>query len=104
MALPAQLKFYRVKKQALIRSNISIEYENGKAKTIKNTIKTGIGFGSALAIVISYNMWQSIGWAIVHGVLGWVYVAYYVFNMAGANLKCCAKMHRFFKCTKFNKI
>lgn len=40
-------------------------------------VKGGIGFGSALAMVISYTAWKSIGWAIFHGMLGWIYVIYY---------------------------
>lgn len=39
--------------------------------------KVGIGFGSALAITISWSANKSILWAILHGVLGWVYVIYY---------------------------
>lgn len=39
--------------------------------------KSGISFGCALAMVISYVKWQSIGWAILHGFLGWIYVIYY---------------------------
>ena len=38
----------------------------------------GVGLGCVLATVISYVNWQSIGWAILHGVLGWIYVIYYV--------------------------
>ena len=30
----------------------------------EKTVKTGITFGSALAMVISYTTWQSVGWAI----------------------------------------
>ena len=41
---------------------------------IKKTVNTGITFGSALAMVISYTAWKSIGWAIVHGLLSWAYV------------------------------
>lgn len=43
----------------------------------KNYAKEGIGFGVALAMVISYTTWNSIFWAIVHGVLGWAYVIYF---------------------------
>lgn len=58
----------------------------GEKKTItdvaKNTSvsigKESIGMGAAIAIVISYVKWHSIGWAIFHGILGWVYVIYYV--------------------------
>ncbi|HPC47895.1 MAG TPA: hypothetical protein PLW83_07600 [Deltaproteobacteria bacterium] len=42
------------------------------------TIKTGISFGTALAIVISFTMNKSVLWAIFHGLLSWVYVLYYV--------------------------
>lgn len=44
----------------------------------KHTIKTGITFGSALAMVISYVHWQSVGWAVLHGLMSWGYVVYYV--------------------------
>ena len=39
--------------------------------------KYGVSFGSALAIVISYNANHSILWAIIHGILGWFYVIYF---------------------------
>lgn len=41
------------------------------------TIKAGIGFGTALAITISWSVNKSILWAIVHGFLSWFYVVYY---------------------------
>lgn len=40
-------------------------------------IKAGISFGSALAIAISWSVNQSILWAIIHGMLSWLYVIYY---------------------------
>lgn len=46
--------------------------------SIKTTLKTGITFGSALAMVISYVNWHSVGWAIIHGLMGWLYVGYYI--------------------------
>ncbi len=48
-----------------------------KNSIVQKTVKTGISFGSALAMVISYTNWHSIGWAIFHGLLGWVYVLYF---------------------------
>lgn len=39
--------------------------------------KAGIGFGSALAITISWTANKSLFWAIIHGILSWVYVVYY---------------------------
>jgi hypothetical protein len=38
--------------------------------------KYGVGFGSALAIAISYTANHSILWAIIRGILGWRYVIY----------------------------
>ena len=40
-------------------------------------VKTGITFGSALAMVISWTANKSLLWAIVHGLLSWLYVIYY---------------------------
>ena len=45
--------------------------------TALTTIKAGIGFGTALAITISWGVNKSILWAIVHGFLSWIYVLYY---------------------------
>jgi hypothetical protein len=39
--------------------------------------KAGIGFGTALAIAISWSANKSILWAIVHGLFSWFYVIYY---------------------------
>lgn len=38
--------------------------------------KYGVGFGSALAMTISYSANHSIPWAIIHGILSWLYVIY----------------------------
>lgn len=43
-----------------------------------SSVNVGVSFGSALAMVISYVTWKSIGWAILHGVFGWGYVIYYL--------------------------
>ncbi len=42
-----------------------------------NAAKVGIGFGTALAITISWSVNKSIIWAIIHGILSWIYVIYY---------------------------
>ena len=41
------------------------------------TVTAGIGFGTALAIAISWSANKSILWAILHGVFSWLYVIYY---------------------------
>ena len=35
------------------------------------------GFGSMLAITISWSVHKSILWMILHGILSWFYVIYY---------------------------
>ena len=58
---------YGEKKQGAL-ANVSVSKEDAEK---------GITFGAVLAMVISYVHWHSIGWAIFHGLLGWVYVVYY---------------------------
>ena len=41
------------------------------------------GFGSALAIAISWSQHRSIIWSVIDGVLSWIYVAYYALMRAG---------------------
>lgn len=48
-----------------------------RATTRVSIVKTGISFGSALAIAISWHAHQSILWAIIHGLLSWIYVIYF---------------------------
>jgi hypothetical protein len=43
----------------------------------KEAVRTGISFGAALAIAISWSQHQSILWAILHGIFSWFYVIYY---------------------------
>ncbi|WP_246337546.1 hypothetical protein [Tenacibaculum pelagium] len=45
--------------------------------TNKVIAKNGIGLGAMIAIVISWDRNKSILYAIIHGILGWLYVIYY---------------------------
>lgn len=56
---------------------ITIE-KDGSKKIVRKTVKEGVSFGTALAMVISFVTWKSVGWAILHGLLGWAYVIYYI--------------------------
>ena len=51
--------------------------ENRRERATK-VAKSGITFGTCLAMVISYVNWHSVFWAIIHGLLSWVYVIYFV--------------------------
>jgi hypothetical protein len=41
-------------------------------------IRNGVTFGAALAMAISFGVNKSVFWAIVHGLMSWVYVVYYI--------------------------
>ena len=40
-------------------------------------IQSVIGFGTVLAIAISWSVNESILWAMLHGFFSWFYVIYY---------------------------
>lgn len=39
-------------------------------------VAPGVGLGTIIAVVISWSRNKSIVWAIIHGILGWLYVIY----------------------------
>jgi hypothetical protein len=47
-------------------------------ETRTEIVRSGITFGTALAMAISFNVNHSVLWAMIHGVLSWIYVVYYV--------------------------
>lgn len=42
--------------------------------------QSGIGLGAALAVVLSWERNKSVFWAIIAGVLSWLYVFYFVIS------------------------
>ncbi len=34
--------------------------------------------GTILACILSWTTWHSIGWMIIHGFFGWLYVIYWL--------------------------
>jgi hypothetical protein len=44
----------------------------------RSSIGAGIGIGNIIAIVISWSVNHSILWALIHGILSWIYIVYYV--------------------------
>jgi hypothetical protein len=59
------------------RGNVTEDTAKIARPTASNATKVGIGFGSALAITISWSANKSILWAIIDGFLSWIYVIYY---------------------------
>ena len=62
----------------LMERSVEAMQENNKIEIVEKSVKTGITFGSALAMVISYTNWHSVGWAVIHGLMSWLYVIYYI--------------------------
>ena len=54
------------------------QMENKNRISISKPIKKGVTIGSVLAMIISYTTWKSIGWAILHGLMSWGYIIYYL--------------------------
>jgi hypothetical protein len=50
---------------------------DGRERDRVEGAKFGVGFDSALVITISYSENHSILWAIIDGILGWLYVVYF---------------------------
>lgn len=52
-----------------------------RPRVINRTVevaRSGVGFGSALAIAISWSLHKSVLWAIIQGFFSWFYVIYYL--------------------------
>ena len=78
--LSALAECFEISVEELIYGKESQEKESKVIieKTTSSGIDIGVAVGVALAVVLSYTKWQSIGWAIFHGLLNWAYVIYYV--------------------------
>jgi hypothetical protein len=47
------------------------------AQIHRTVTQSGIGIGSAVAIVLSWHRNKSIVFAILHGILSWFYIIYF---------------------------
>lgn len=57
---------------------ISPAYAQVQYPTPTGFVDKGIGLGAAIAVVASWSRNESILWAILHGILSWFYVIYFV--------------------------
>ena len=46
-------------------------------ETTQTVTQTGIGLGSAIAVVCSWHRNRSILWAILAGIFSWLYIIYF---------------------------
>ena len=45
---------------------------------MSDSTSVGIGLGNVIAVILSYLKWKSILYAFLHGILGWIYIIYYL--------------------------
>ncbi|WDF67442.1 hypothetical protein PQ465_14140 [Sphingobacterium oryzagri] len=57
---------------------------NTTAQTSQTIYHSGIGLGSVIAVVISWDRNKSIFFAIIHGIFGWLYVIYFALTRTKA--------------------
>ncbi|MEJ8801225.1 hypothetical protein [Pontibacter sp. H249] len=46
----------------------------------RTVINNGVGLGAVIAVVASWSRNGSILWAILHGILSWLYVIYFALS------------------------
>ena len=56
-------------------------------QTVHTVTQTGIGLGSAIAVVCSWQRHRSILWAIVAGILSWIYVIFFALTRRADEMK-----------------
>lgn len=62
-------------------SLITVAFGQGVTNTTTQTItQSGVGLGSIIAVVTSWDRNKSIMWSILHGIFGWFYVVYFAFT------------------------
>lgn len=62
----------------LLLVTLCFAQDNSTSYEVTQTIKKGgIGLGSAIAVAISWDKNKSILYAIIHGLLSWLYVIYF---------------------------
>ena len=52
--------------------------QNGNSGFKSTALRSGIGLGSVLAVVVSWERNKSVLLAFLHGIFSWLYVLYFV--------------------------
>ncbi len=56
---------------------------NQRVRHVTKVSQAGIGLGSVIAVAISWSQHESILWAIIQGILSWLYVIYFALTRPG---------------------
>ncbi len=60
----------------LLTSCVVASHGYGNGYNYPMYVLPGVGLGTIVAVVVSWSRNKSIFWAIIHGLLGWLYVIY----------------------------
>ena len=60
---------------------------NQPGQITQTTTVAGVGLGSVIAVVCSWQRSHSILWAILHGILSWFYVIYFAITRRGDEVR-----------------
>lgn len=52
--------------------------EDTKRRNVKVGVGSTLGFGAVLAMIMSWTANKAVLWALVHGLLSWAYVVWYL--------------------------
>jgi hypothetical protein len=63
---------------SILSSQLTAQSQNNSITN--KAVDGGIGLGSIIAVVASWSRNKSILYAIIHGLLGWIYVIYFAFT------------------------
>jgi hypothetical protein len=74
---PRRHRAYLLQARASVYKRVRLMADNRYYGVRVEGAKYGVGFGSALAIAISYTNNHSMVWAIIDGILGWLYVIFF---------------------------
>jgi hypothetical protein len=75
--LPAAWTRIRMRTRRLYQRSNSMLLAQAAANSTTIVTQTGIGLGSVIAVVCSWQRNRSILWAILAGILSWLYVIYF---------------------------
>jgi hypothetical protein len=43
-------------------------------------VSAGVGAGCMFAAIISFSIWKSFWWMVLHSMCGWAYIVYWAFK------------------------
>ncbi len=61
----------------VIISSTGLLAQSGDSFVGSNVFNGGVGLGTVIAVILSWSRNHSILWAIIHGILNWLYVIYF---------------------------